>query len=105
MTILVTAGIVLLICGVVAALIGLVRYSDFLARLQVVDPSSVESLAMDYTENWSNKNFAICLFFWRKEYLSSSDNTVRTLGHTVRQTQLLAVLLVILGVIVSAFAK
>ena len=105
MNFLATTGIVLLICGVVSALIGLVRYSDFLARLQVVDPSRVESLAMDYTENWSNKNVAIGLFFWRKEYLSSPDNTVRRLGHAVRQTQLLAVLLLILGAVVSTLAK
>lgn len=78
--------------GVGFAAVGIVKYSDFLTRLQSVSPREVEGLALDTTENWSTKNWRIGAYFWRKQYLGE-DAVLNTLGNAVRRLNIVAVAL------------
>ncbi len=105
MTALAVFGVVLLIGGVAAAILSIDRYSNFMTRLRLVEPSLIESFAIEYTDGWNKKNAEIYRYFWNKTYLTSSDPSIRSLGESVRKTQLVALVAFGLGLIVSAIAK
>jgi hypothetical protein len=53
---------------------------------------------IDNTEG-SFKNLAVCLSFWRQEYLAIPDNELHKIGNSVRNNQIAAILLIIGGAI------
>ena len=105
MTILSVVAYVLLIGGFVAAIVSLDRYSTFMTRLRLVEPWRIGDLTFDDTDGYSRKNMLVGQYFWRKEYLNSSDPTLRSLGDSVRQTQLFAVVAIVIGIAVKMIAQ
>lgn len=105
MTVLAIIGAVLLIASVAIAIVSVDRYSNFMARLRMVEPSAVQGLAGEYSDGWSKKNMEIVRYFWEKNYLTSPDPIIHSLGQSVRQSQLLALVVFGFGFVASLIAK
>jgi len=93
---------VLALMAIVFAAYGFLKYSDFLGRLRVVAPEKADSVFMDWKENWSDKNVRIIGYFWQKEYLGD-DPKLNSLGSSVRQSNLAALVLISLAALVTLF--
>jgi hypothetical protein len=95
------AGFSLLAAGGTAGFIGVLRYSDFLARLHIVNNTIPDKWAMgwDAGENFP-RNAAVCMSFWRQEYLAIPDKELHMLGNSVRSSLIVGVILVIVGIII-----
>jgi len=97
--------IMLFVSGGIAAFISLIRYSDFLKRLHLVDGSLTDKWAMDMNggEGWSRKDAAVYISFWQREYLSIPDKELHKLGNSVLKAQTAALLFSIGGILVHTF--
>ena len=104
MTVLSVVAYALMIGGLATAVVSLDRYSMFMTRLRLVEPRKIGDLTFDDTDGYSKQNMLVGQYFWRKEYLNSSDPTLRALGDSVRQTQLIAIAATAAGIAVKAIA-
>ena len=86
--------------GIGFAVIGVVKYSHFVARLQNTAPDKIEVLTLETTENWSKRNWQIGRYFWQRAYLGD-DAALNSLGNSVRRNNLVAI--VLLGIAGAAF--
>jgi len=101
MTFLELTALALAVAGFGFAVLSVVRYSDFLARLHHVSPANVEPLSLDTTENWSGKNWRIAGYFWRQRY-AGIDAELNKLGNAVRFNSIVSVALVVLAMLTLA---
>lgn len=99
MTPLLITAVLLITGGVVASVANVLKYSDFVARLQRVNRALAAQLAMDLGENWSSKNAVMCKFFWNREYLAIADTEVQRLGAFVRSSAIATIVLFIAGLL------
>ena len=94
-------GGALLAAGGIAGIIGVLRYSDFLARLYIVNNVIADKWAMGWDAGESfTKNTAVCMSFWKRDYLTIPDKELHKLGDSVRANQIVGVTLVIVGIII-----
>ena len=90
----------LFVCGGIAALASVVRYSDFLARLHISNRALMDKWSMGWDAGESSlKNVAVCMCFWRREYLDIPDEKLHVLGESVRRIQIAALLFIIGGMV------
>ena len=82
-------AISLSVLGFGFSVVGVVKYSNYIALLHVVSPEKVESLTFETTES-SSKNTQIALHFYYKRYLS--DNVeLNAFGDSVRSLNICSV--------------
>jgi hypothetical protein len=85
--------------GIVFAVLGVLSYSNFIAKLQKISPKMAKEISLELTENWSNKNWEITGYFWSKRYLGQ-DSELNKLGNSVRSHNIVAVSLVAIAMVI-----
>ena len=84
---------------------GVLRFSDFLARLCALCPSDAEALSLDTSENWSDKNWTIARYFWFREYDRVHDELLTAMGRSVRLNNIMAVAFVAAAIVLGLFSN
>ncbi|HQS59825.1 MAG: hypothetical protein B7Y56_15785 [Gallionellales bacterium 35-53-114] len=92
-------ALALVFIGIVFAVLGVLSYSNFIAKLQRISPKMAEEISLESTENWSNKNWAITGYFWSKRYLGT-DMELNKLGNSVRSHNIIAVSLIAIAMVI-----
>lgn len=95
-TLMMVGGLVLF-AGFVLSIAGYLKYSEFVAAVNRVDPRLADELTYENTDGISEKNTRINEYLWNREYLAQNDENLTRLGDQCRRCALPAVLCCFIG--------